>query len=443
MALHADIPDLPFQPDEEDTISSIIESALDFRYHLEQVVSQNPVLVTAEEAPIMRFYLRKIEGADILLAKETNYFRQELHRLVPQAPQAPPIIEISHSTRKPRPTKQQKLMAQHGVSTPEELPEHLRAKLNPGRQRKEPNNVSPKDSDTSSQKKNSESKVPRPAGPHAPGYVRQSNQGTKQYPWSRGAAGTHSGVVPGPATTNGGQLYFRPPLTATAFPQHHLQDNRLGPRSPRPSSPSFSAGTSGSPVTTMPPGMFSEGSNANPLSSASTGAEGGSLPAFDGPYSPMSAAAAAAAASAAQNPNLDPSLFDAEADGPTDSSGLLNDPNTEHAGSGGHHNRTEHTPSGGFFDDPAATAAAGLYSANHGDMDMDGSTADDALNMVDENETAAVENMMADLTNQNEDDDFNQIGVGNGRVSETIEKASGQEGGHEIAAEGEADQAPA
>jgi hypothetical protein len=44
------------------------------------------------------------------------------------APEPPPILEASKSTRKPRPTKLQKLMAQHGVDDPEALPAYLRAK---------------------------------------------------------------------------------------------------------------------------------------------------------------------------------------------------------------------------------------------------------------------------------------------------------------------------
>lgn len=85
-------------------------------------------MITKEEVPTMRFYLRKIEGAEILLAHETNFFRTELHRLLPIAPNSPPLIQVSLSTRKPRPTKQQKLMAQLGIENPEDLPPTLRTK---------------------------------------------------------------------------------------------------------------------------------------------------------------------------------------------------------------------------------------------------------------------------------------------------------------------------
>lgn len=83
---------------------------------------------TAEEVETQRFYLRKIEGAEILLSYETNFFRQALHAYSPVAPIAPPILETSKSTRKPRPTKLQKLMAQHGVDDPDNLPQALRTK---------------------------------------------------------------------------------------------------------------------------------------------------------------------------------------------------------------------------------------------------------------------------------------------------------------------------
>lgn len=121
-----EIPSLPFQPDEEDILSKIIENAQEFRTHVSPFC--NPVMGTAEEAETQRFYLRKIEGAEILLAFETNFFRQELHKWSPVAPEAPPILEASKSTRKPRPTKLQKLMAQHGVDDPEQLPQNLKTK---------------------------------------------------------------------------------------------------------------------------------------------------------------------------------------------------------------------------------------------------------------------------------------------------------------------------
>ncbi|KAJ5176827.1 uncharacterized protein N7482_002704 [Penicillium canariense] len=122
----AEMASLPFQPDEEDVLESIINQATAFRDFLHGFT--NAACTTTEEVPTLIFYLRKIEGAEVLLAYETNFFRQEIHKWAPVAPEPPPILEQSLSTRKPRPTKQQKIMAQLGVERPEDLPEHLRLK---------------------------------------------------------------------------------------------------------------------------------------------------------------------------------------------------------------------------------------------------------------------------------------------------------------------------
>lgn len=122
----AEIPGLPFRPEEEHTLADIIESAQDFRDFMRPYT--NPMMTTPEEVTTQRFYLRKIEGAEILLAYETNFFRHELHKWAPVAPEAPPILEMSLSTRKPRPTKQQKMMASLGIENPDDLPQHLRTK---------------------------------------------------------------------------------------------------------------------------------------------------------------------------------------------------------------------------------------------------------------------------------------------------------------------------
>lgn len=123
---HAEIAELPFQPEEEELLETIIEQATAFREFLRPFT--NATCMTAEEVPTQLFYLRKIEGAEVLLAFETNYFRQEIHKWAPVAPEPPPILEQSLSTRKPRPTKTQKMMAQYGVEKPEDLPLHLRTK---------------------------------------------------------------------------------------------------------------------------------------------------------------------------------------------------------------------------------------------------------------------------------------------------------------------------
>lgn len=122
----SELSELPFQPDEEATLNNIVTQAVDFRAHIAHLL--NPMMSTPEELSVQRFYLRKIEGADVLLAEETNFLRAELHRWAPVAPNPPPKIETSLSTRKPRPTKQQKLMKEMGIENPDDIPMHLRPK---------------------------------------------------------------------------------------------------------------------------------------------------------------------------------------------------------------------------------------------------------------------------------------------------------------------------
>jgi histone demethylase JARID1 len=121
-----ELPGLPFQPEEEDTLDSIIEHGTKFREYVMRYI--NPLMSSPDELTTQRFYLRKLEGAEILLSSEINFFRQELHKWAPVAPTPPPILQVSLSTRKPRPTKQQKLMNQLGISNPDDLPLHLRTK---------------------------------------------------------------------------------------------------------------------------------------------------------------------------------------------------------------------------------------------------------------------------------------------------------------------------
>lgn len=122
--------DLPFQPEEEELLKRILDKAQAFRDFLAQYTNGNQLCRTSDEMPEMLFYLRKIEGAEVLLAYETNVFRQELHKWQPIAPEPPPIADQSLSTRKPRPTKQQKLMREFGVQKPEDLPPQFRSKTN-------------------------------------------------------------------------------------------------------------------------------------------------------------------------------------------------------------------------------------------------------------------------------------------------------------------------
>lgn len=123
-----EIPNLPFQPEEEEVLQKIIDNAQAFRDHIRPYI--NPVLSSQAEAETQRFYLRKLEGSEVFLVSETNFFRQELYKWCHIAQEPPPLFQESKSTRKPRPTKLQKLMAQHGVEDPDDLPEDVKGKAN-------------------------------------------------------------------------------------------------------------------------------------------------------------------------------------------------------------------------------------------------------------------------------------------------------------------------
>ncbi|KAG6014464.1 hypothetical protein E4U43_006509 [Claviceps pusilla] len=128
ISLTDEITHLPFQPEEEEVLNNIIDNAQTFRDRIARYC--NPLVSTEAEIETQRFYLRKLEGAEVLLSHETNFFRQELHKWCPVAPAPPPILEVSLSTRKPRPTKLQKMLAEYGVDNPDDLPEHAKGKAN-------------------------------------------------------------------------------------------------------------------------------------------------------------------------------------------------------------------------------------------------------------------------------------------------------------------------
>lgn len=128
ISLTDEITHLPFQPEEEEVLNNIIDNAQTFRDRIARYC--NPLVSTEAEIETQRFYLRKLEGAEVLLSHETNFFRQELHKWCPVAPVPPPILEVSLSTRKPRPTKLQKMLAEYGVDNPDDLPEHAKGKAN-------------------------------------------------------------------------------------------------------------------------------------------------------------------------------------------------------------------------------------------------------------------------------------------------------------------------
>lgn len=196
-----EIPELPFQPEEEKVLNDIVSTASAFRDFLRPHI--NPMMTNPTEVVTQRFYLRKIEGAEILLSFETNFFRQEVHRWAPVAKEAPPVLERSLSTRKPRPTKQQKLMQQHGVNSPEELPLQFRTK---------PYNIAKarKDSDTRIQPAAGK----RPMSSHSASTDNSSN------PHS------HGNRIPPPISTNNSDTNYSPqfPLPSSHNP-HSASDS--------------------------------------------------------------------------------------------------------------------------------------------------------------------------------------------------------------------------
>lgn len=81
-------------------MASICEHGQNFREYLNPFVEPGIEPPTVEEVGLLRFHPRKLEGADILLAPETNYLRQRLHRLAEVAPEPTPDLIIFNPTRK-------------------------------------------------------------------------------------------------------------------------------------------------------------------------------------------------------------------------------------------------------------------------------------------------------------------------------------------------------
>ena len=243
MAWQDEIADLPFHPEEEPVIDEIVTTAQAFREFLRPHI--NPMMTNPSEVTTQRFYLRKIEGAELLLTEETNFLRQEVHKWAPVADVPPPIMEVSKSTRKPRPTKQQKLMQQHGVNTPEELPLQFRTK-----------SYNPKS------RKGSDAKIQpalggRPPSSHSVSTDNSSNPHAHQ---QRG---------PPPISTGHNDHSFTPQYPMPSA--HHTHSQSGSPRFP--TSPYFQSGTNPhSPFThqqsplsatqpPMDPNLFDPGEN--------------------------------------------------------------------------------------------------------------------------------------------------------------------------------------
>ena len=92
---------LQFLPEELPIVNKIITLAETW------VNSIQPILRGVETQSIddCRFYLRKIEGAEIFLPNEYNFFRRAAHTLAPVTSTPPPMIVQSKAIKRPRPKK--------------------------------------------------------------------------------------------------------------------------------------------------------------------------------------------------------------------------------------------------------------------------------------------------------------------------------------------------
>jgi N-acetyltransferase len=169
-----EMPNLPFQPVEEEILKRIINKARAFRDFLQQFLNDSQICPIAEEMLTMRFYLRKLEGAEVLLAYETNTFRQELHKWQPIGPDPPPVLEQSLSTRKLRPT-----MKELGVEMTEDLPPQLRAKTIVKRKSTDPSTDGAPRS-PSQQQKQQQQQQPQQANGMTNGAVTNGSNGASQ-----------------------------------------------------------------------------------------------------------------------------------------------------------------------------------------------------------------------------------------------------------------------
>jgi histone demethylase JARID1 len=71
------------------------------------VNSIQPILQSRQNLSISlcRFYLRKIEGAEVFLPNEYNFFRRSAHEIAPVTSTPPPLVAESRVIKKPRPRK--------------------------------------------------------------------------------------------------------------------------------------------------------------------------------------------------------------------------------------------------------------------------------------------------------------------------------------------------
>src|SRR5208282_3557512 len=92
---------LPFRPDELSIVSKNIALAEAWVASI-QPITQSGQTLSIEKC---RFYLRKIEGAEVFLPNEYNFFRRAAHSLAPLTSTPPPLVAESKVVKKPRTKK--------------------------------------------------------------------------------------------------------------------------------------------------------------------------------------------------------------------------------------------------------------------------------------------------------------------------------------------------
>lgn len=116
--------DLLLIPQELNIVRSIIETASKFITFFKRELKFDEIENTfkCNDVNKLKFYLRKFEGSEILFANETDLLRQMIYKLDPVGNKPPPIINVSKSIKKHRPTKLQKLMNELGVTDIRDIP---------------------------------------------------------------------------------------------------------------------------------------------------------------------------------------------------------------------------------------------------------------------------------------------------------------------------------
>lgn len=115
---------LELAPDELYLVKAIYQDAANFQHFLSRELNWVDGKIVEDDVGKVKFYLRKLSGATVLLSNEYNQLRQLAHKLDPICEVPPPIIENSTKTARKRARKQLvKDTESPGVSTTEATPD--------------------------------------------------------------------------------------------------------------------------------------------------------------------------------------------------------------------------------------------------------------------------------------------------------------------------------